>query len=198
MFCRNVSRLNGLIVGGIVGMLSLTLVAAEQSPQKRTAKKPIKAEVQLPQNGVVRLLPTKDSKVHGILWLTQTAAGLNVKGEVQGLEPGLHGFHIHEFGDLSDSEGKSAGGHFNPTDQAHGAPEADHHHVGDLGNIQAAEDGTAKINMNVPSLKLHIVIGRSFVVHANADDLKSQPSGDAGDRQAVGVIGIAGRKVMKK
>jgi superoxide dismutase, Cu-Zn family len=184
-----------LAVSLIVGIMGLTQVSADQTKAEQRAEAAhLKDEVQLPTHGVVRLLPTKNSKVHGMLWLTETKEGLQIKGEVLGLTPGMHGFHIHEFGDLSDPQGKSAGGHFNPGHEEHGGPEGEHHHAGDLGNIKAGEDGKAEVQMDAPWLKLHFVIGRSFVVHAGADDLKTQPAGDSGDRVAVGVIGIAQSK----
>jgi Cu-Zn family superoxide dismutase len=103
----------------------------------------------------------------------------------------MHGFHIHMFGDLRAADGMSAGGHYNPTGHMHGGPESSDHHAGDLGNIKADESGTAKVDAKVQGLMLHHVLGRSLVVHAKEDDLKTQPSGNSGDRIAVGVIGIA-------
>lgn len=147
-------------------------------------------EVNLPTYGVVELAPTEGQQVKGQLELREDADGLRITGEVTGLAPGKHGFHIHEFGDLSDPAGKSAGGHFNPYDTAHGGPEDTQHHVGDLGNIEANEEGVAQVDVVAPELKLHFVLGRAFVVHGGEDDLKSQPSGDAGDRVAIGVIGV--------
>lgn len=145
----------------------------------------------VPQEAVVRLLPTQGNQVHGILLLRQQDEGVQIVGRVVGLEPGEHGFHIHEFGDLRDPQGKSAGGHFNPDGHQHGGPDADEHHAGDLGNITADSSGTAEVDKMADGLKLHFVIGRSVVVHGNADDLESQPSGDAGPRVSLGVIGFA-------
>lgn len=142
-------------------------------------------------NAVVVLVPMQNSKVQGTLAFTATAAGAQLTGEVSGLTPGKHGFHIHELGDLRDPSGKGAGGHYNPEGHPHGGPMSEHRHVGDLGNIEANSDGVATVNINIPGLNLHHVLGRSIVVHAKEDDLKSQPAGDAGDRIGVGVIGIA-------
>ncbi|MEZ6148215.1 MAG: superoxide dismutase family protein [Planctomycetaceae bacterium] len=145
----------------------------------------------LPTAGIALMVPMEDSDVKGLLHLKKKDGYVHVTGEIMGLEPGQHGFHIHEYGDLSDRQGKSAGGHFNPDGHPHGGPDDEQRHVGDLGNITANEDGVARVDVKAEGLKLHFVIGRSFVVHAKADDLKSQPSGDAGPRKAVGVIGIA-------
>lgn len=150
------------------------------------------------RHGIVVLLPTKDYKAAGTLRLTQTKEGVQIKGEVSGLEPGLHGFHIHEFGDTSDPAGLSAGGHFNPTGEKHGGPHDEERHAGDFGNIEADSSGVAKVNILAKELKLRQILGRSFVVHAKADDLKSQPSGDAGPRAAVGVVAITEGKGKKK
>jgi Cu-Zn family superoxide dismutase len=145
----------------------------------------------VPQEGVAVLTPTRGQKAQGVLLLKQTDQGVQVTGKVSGLEPGEHGFHIHEFGDLRDPEGKSAGGHFNPDGHKHGGPDDAEHHAGDLGNITANSSGVAEVETLAKGLKLHFVIGRAMVVHGKADDLKSQPAGDAGPRVAVGVIGFA-------
>ena len=140
---------------------------------------------------VALLVPMKDSKVGGTITLKPEKGYVLVAGEVTGLTPGKHGFHIHMFGDLRAPDGMSAGGHYNPKGHPHGGPEAKEHHEGDLGNIEANEAGVAKVNVKAEGLDVSKVLGRSIVVHAKADDLKSQPAGDAGPRIAVGVIGIA-------
>lgn len=147
------------------------------------------AEADIPTLGIAVLLPTKGNKVRGVLRLVQQGEDLKVLGRMRNLTPGKHGFHIHQFGDLRDAvAGKSAGGHFNPTGVEHGTPEMGH--VGDLGNIEANEDGVAKVDKIIKDTKLHFVLGRSFVVHADPDDLESQPSGNAGPRVALAVIGV--------
>lgn len=151
----------------------------------------------LPQDGVVVFKSTKGNKVAGRLALKQTKDGVKITGQVRNLTPGEHGFHIHEFGDLRAPDGSSAGGHFNPDGHEHGGPDSEKRHAGDLGNITANEEGVAKVDILAKGLKLHFIIGRSFVVHAGKDDLSSQPSGDAGPRVAVGVVGIA-QPAMKK
>ncbi len=137
------------------------------------------------------LVPIGDSKVKGAVSFTQEGSMVKIRGEVTGLAPGKHGFHVHEHGDLSDKEtGKSAGGHFNPTNQPHGKMTDDKRHVGDLGNIEANEEGIAMIDMNDSIISLngeHSIVGRSLVIHADADQF-TQPSGDAGDRVAFGII----------
>ena len=151
-----------------------------------------------PMEAVCVMAPTKgNDMVGGTLSLTQHKGYVLVKGSVHGLTPGDHGFHIHMFGDLRDPAGMSAGGHFNPGGHKHGGPESAERHAGDLGNIRAGENGVAPVNIKAKGLELHYVIGRSMVVHAKADDLKSDPSGESGARIGVGVIGIAEQKPAK-
>jgi Cu-Zn family superoxide dismutase len=135
-----------------------------------------------------------EHKVRGVLRFTQKGDTVRITGVVRGLTPGKHGFHVHEFGDVSGrKDGKSTGGHDNPGETKHGKPTDKERHVGDLGNITADEDGVAKVNItdNVISLSgPHSIIGRSILIHAGADDF-GQPTGNAGARVGFGVIGIA-------
>eukprot|EP00753_Platysulcus_tardus_P008986 PLAT1747.1.p2 GENE.PLAT1747.1~~PLAT1747.1.p2 ORF type:complete len:174 (+),score=45.41 PLAT1747.1:61-522(+) len=139
--------------------------------------------------------------VSGVITLGQVSedAPTLIEGTVEGLSPGLHGFHIHVFGDLSDGC-VSAGGHFNPFGRLHGAPEDEERHVGDLGNIEADEEGKAVVMIEDRLVKLigpHSVLGRAMVVHADEDDLGkgghelSLTTGNAGGRVGCGVIGIS-------
>jgi superoxide dismutase, Cu-Zn family len=188
--------------------LSICAIGAQQSqPKKTTTKLPAKsattdhshadhahADHPLPTKAVCVLKPSKGQDVHGTFVLTDQGGVTEIIGEVSGLTPGKHGFHIHEFGDLRSDDGMSAGGHYNPEGHPHGGPEDAKRHVGDLGNITADQSGKAIIKMKVKGLRVHFVLGRSLVVHAKEDDLKTQPSGDAGGRVGVGVIGIASEK----
>ncbi|KAL6255276.1 hypothetical protein P5V15_013613 [Pogonomyrmex californicus] len=149
---------------------------------------------------VVRLTPFSEKNVTGNLKIVQSVPNgpVTITGKIQGLTEGLHGFHVHEKGDLSMGC-ISAGGHFNPENVTHGAPEDTVRHVGDLGNIQANSAGEAIINItdNIISLSgSNSILGRSIVVHSGEDDLGkgnsslSLTTGNAGDRWACGVIGI--------
>jgi superoxide dismutase, Cu-Zn family len=148
-----------------------------------------------PQRAEVTLVPVGDSGVSGHVLFTRTATGIRVTGEIKGLTPGEHGFHVHEYGDVSDTAaGKSAGGHFAPRGMPHGAPQDAKRHVGDLGNIVADKDGVARIDITDSVIALEgedSILGRALVVHAGKDHF-TQPSGDAGARVAFGVIGVAG------
>jgi superoxide dismutase, Cu-Zn family len=142
---------------------------------------------------VAVLKPTGEYKAHGKVHFQKQEGSVHLSGQIEGLTPGLHGFHIHEFGDLSAADGSSAGGHYNPGGHKHGGPDKPNRHAGDLGNVKADEKGVARIDIKVEGIDIADIIGRSLVVHADADDLKSQPAGNAGPRAALGVIGIAAR-----
>jgi len=118
--------------------------------------------------------------------------GVKVEARVAGLKEGAHGFHVHEFGDCSAADGTSAGGHFNPSASPHAGPHDSQRHTGDMGNITAGADGVGLLEYVDPRAGLEgpdSVLGRGVIVHANADDLKTQPTGNAGGRLACGVVG---------
>ncbi|XP_071112835.1 superoxide dismutase [Cu-Zn]-like [Haliotis cracherodii] len=141
-----------------------------------------------------------DSEVKGTVYFSQGDADSPVKvtGSITGLTEGKHGFHVHQFGDNTNGC-TSAGSHFNPFGKTHGAPEDENRHAGDLGNVTADQSGEAKINIEDKIISLtgdKSIIGRTIVVHAGVDDLgkggneESLKTGNAGGRQACGVIGI--------
>ena len=140
------------------------------------------------------LHPTQGNNVSGSVTFTASADSVRVVADVTGLTAGKHGFHIHEFGDCSDPKAANAGGHFNPTNHQHGAPDATDRHAGDLGNIEADASGKAHLDVIDKVMKLSgadSIVGHAVIVHEKADDLKTQPTGDAGGRVACGVIGVA-------
>ena len=141
------------------------------------------------------LHPTKSGgDANGTVTFTKVEGGVRVEAEIRGLIPGEHGFHIHEFGDCSSPDAMSAGGHFNPDKSEHGAMKGEKRHVGDLGNIEANARGVAKVDFVDKHLSFsgsHNILGRGVIVHEKADDLKTQPTGNAGGRVACGVIGVA-------
>ncbi len=149
------------------------------------------------QSLVAELSPTEGNKAQGVVSFTSTDNGVLITAHVTGLEPGKHGFHIHETGDCSAPDGSSAGGHYNPGNSPHGAPTnpADQRHVGDLGNIQADASGTAHHEGTDAVITLEgpqAISGKAVIVHSGQDDLTSQPTGAAGSRVACGVIGLTG------
>jgi Cu-Zn family superoxide dismutase len=134
-----------------------------------------------------------DSGVSGTVTFIDTDGKVEVEAEVAGLTPGEHGFHVHEKGDCSSPDGKSAGGHFNPKGVDHGKPDAEIKHAGDLGNVTAGDDGKATHTMTTNWLSLGegdtSIAGRAVILHAKADDF-GQPTGNAGGRVACGVITV--------
>lgn len=134
------------------------------------------------------------SNVAGELRFTQEADGVNLDVTLKGLSPNsTHGFHIHETGDCSAKDATSAGGHYNPGKHKHGAPDMKMQHLGDLGNIKADKNGMVRKTIMIPAASIEkskkfSIFNRAVVVHAKADDMSSQPSGDAGKRIACAVI----------
>ena len=145
----------------------------------------VKAYVELQQS----------DKVKGtILLMQKPGTPTLIKGRIQGLKPGEHGFHIHEFGDMSDGCA-SMGGHYNPDGVDHG--DLEQGHVGDLENVTANQDGIADFTIVAKRVDLvgdRSVVGRGMVIHADRDDLgkggdaESLKTGNAGDRLACGII----------
>ncbi len=159
--------------------LLLTLAAAPSAKRAVATVAPATSAATRPAN----------THVTGLVTFTQVGDDLSFVADVDGLEPGTnHGFHIHEKGDLSDPALAKAGGHFNPTHEPHGGPHSAHHHAGDLGNLTADDKGHAHLMGTLPGVKLDDIVGRSVIIHAKADDLKSQPSGESGGRVAGGKI----------
>lgn len=163
-------------------------------PTTPPAEEAAPAEPAAPKKAVANLEATKKAKkkVTGTIEFTETPDGVEVVANVEGLTPGDHGYHVHAKGDCSAPDATSAGGHFNPSNHKHGAPESAEHHEGDFGNLTAGKDGKATKTFTMKGITLGegetSIIGKGFIVHAKKDDLKSQPSGNAGDRIACGVI----------
>lgn len=141
---------------------------------------------------VAEMKSASGSTVTGTVTFTEKEGKTEVAIDLKGLKPGDHGIHIHEKGDCSAPDAKSAGDHFNPAKAPHGAPDAPQHHAGDLGNITAGEDGVAQKTVTVDFLTVaegeKSAVGRAVIVHEKQDDLKSQPAGNAGARVACGVV----------
>ena len=159
-----------------------------------SAQTPHAAPHGAPTKAIAVLHPTKGSKVHGTVTFTKVENGVRVHAHISGLTPGKHGFHIHEFGDCSSPDAKSAGGHFNPGKSEHAGPHSAKRHVGDLGNIEADANGEVDLDVVDDQIAFHgmnSIIGRGLIVHEKADNFKTQPTGDAGGRVACAVIGVA-------
>jgi len=188
----------GLVMAGVAGFGSATAQQEKAKAKAKTKKhehEKVEAKVKAKPvtEAIASLIPTKGSDVKGWVKFTRKGDKVEVRAEVSGLTPGDHGFHIHEYGVWSE-DGMASGGHYNPTDMPHAGHDAHERHVGDFGNITAGENGVATLVLEDSGVRFQgptSILGRGVVVHEKADDLKSQPSGDAGARLAVGVIGVA-------
>ena len=138
------------------------------------------------------LEPTTGNKVIGEVNFEQVDGKVRVTAQVIRLPAnGEFGFHIHEVGDCSSGDGMSAKGHFNPYGKPHG-PQGGEHHAGDMPNLKSDAKGKAKLTADLDTVTLTSgparILGRAVIVHADADDYKTQPTGNAGARIACGVI----------
>ena len=146
-----------------------------------------------PLRATAQLQPTKGSKVIGEATFEEVDGKVHVVIFVQGLKPGQeHGLHIHEVGDCSSGDGMSAKGHFNPYGKPHAHAGTAERHAGDLPSLKAAKNGRAKVDVMLDVITVApgpaSIVGRGLIVHADPDDYKTQPTGNAGARIACGVI----------
>jgi superoxide dismutase, Cu-Zn family len=174
-----------------ISLSALVVLFGCAQPPPEPAPMPAAPEL---RKAIAVISPTEGNEVRGTVTFTQGTDGVEVSAVLMGLPAGEHGFHIHQYGDASATDGTSAGGHFNPMNKAHSGPESEERHVGDLGNITADEAGATMHNKRDTHLSLNgpnSILGRGVIIHALADDLTSQPTGAAGARLGIGVIGVA-------
>ena len=146
-----------------------------------------------PLRATAALQPTKGSKAFGEATFEQVGDKVRVIVFAQGLPPDREvGFHIHEAGDCSSGDGMSAKGHFNPHGKPHGNSQSPERHAGDLPSLKAGKDGRGKVDVTLDVITLTPgpanIVGRGLIIHADPDDYKTQPTGNAGARIACGVI----------
>lgn len=155
-----------------------------------------------PRHGICVLMKSLPNKTmvttKNVLIIKDVNGGVIIEGTIYGLQDGKHGFHIHEFGDLTDGC-QSLCSHFNPFDQVHGSLLSKKRHLGDLGNITSYQN-KAEVKIFCKHLSLFgpfSILGRSIVVHQDEDDLGltnhplSQITGNSGNRMLCGIIGYA-------
>lgn len=175
------------------GLLAVSCVQKDKNQSAPETKEISRQESAPDTSAVAALRPAKGSKVNGSVQFIPKDNGVQVIADVKGLKKNAkHGFHVHEFGDCTDPKFQSAGGHFNPTNAPHAGPETEQRHWGDLGNIISDGNGHARYDQLITHLPRSTasILGRAVIIHQNADDLTTQPSGDSGGRIACGVIGI--------
>ena len=141
--------------------------------------------------------------IHGTVHFTEVKEGVRIDVDIRGIKKGAHGFHVHEYGDMSD-RCESMCAHFNPYEMDHGGPGDKVRHAGDLGNIVADARGNVKMSFIDKVIRLRgtkaNIIGRGLIIHADEDDLgkggqtDSLTTGHAGKRVACAVIGYSQKK----
>jgi Cu-Zn family superoxide dismutase len=139
------------------------------------------------------LQPTKGSTVRGTVNFVQLDGKVRVTANVSGLKPnGEFGFHVHEAGDCSSGDGMSTKGHFNPYGKAHAHAGTPERHAGDLPSLKSDAGGNASVSADLDIITVApgpaSIVGRGLIVHAQPDDFKTQPTGNAGARSACAVI----------
>jgi len=138
------------------------------------------------------LAPSSGQTASGsVTFAEQKDGSVRVTLRLTGVPPGIHGFHVHEKGDCAN-DGGAAGMHFNPASSPHGAPSDASHHAGDFGNVEADASGNVTETRTLWGITVApgttSIAGRAVILHANPDDMKTQPTGNAGGRIACGVI----------
>jgi Cu-Zn family superoxide dismutase len=142
---------------------------------------------------VAELRPTTGNTASGMATFTQVGDKVRVHAMVSGLKPGMdHGFHVHEVGDCGSGDGMSTKGHFNPYGKPHAHFSTPERHAGDLPALKADAGGRAELTVELDVMTVAAgpssVVGRGLIVHAQPDDYRTQPTGNAGARLACAVI----------
>jgi Cu-Zn family superoxide dismutase len=146
------------------------------------------------KTAIVDIASKSGSKITGTVSFTEKNGKVFMKASVAGLSAGNHAIHIHAIGDCSAEDGKSAGGHWNPTDNNHGKWMEAPFHTGDIGNIVADKEGKGTIERTTDLWCIDCddekknIIGKAIIIHAGPDDFSSQPAGAAGPRVGCGEI----------
>lgn len=171
-----------------VGALALAACGQEPAPADTETEMPVEEVATQTATAVL-----KDAEGNEVGTVTATGHDdmLMISVSASGLPEGEHGAHIHQTGDCSASDFTSAGGHWNPTDANHGSEsEAPNPHAGDLPNLTIAADGTGSMEGTSSGSFAGLMDedGSAFIIHADPDDYKTQPTGNAGARLACGVF----------
>ena len=180
----------------LVVILSFASCKNEKKETKIVEAETENIEVVAPKTLNIALQAKSKSNVSGNVLFTEKDGMVTMTATMSGLESGIHAIHIHTSSDCSSPDGKSAGGHWNPTAQPHGKWGAETgFHKGDIGNFSADETGNGSITFTTNQWCIGCgdetkdILGKGIIVHAGADDLTSQPSGAAGARvSCAGII----------
>lgn len=164
--------------------------------QTPPASEPAPTAPTAPASAIALLAATEGNAVGGEVRFRIHDGHVVAEGRVHGLPAGSrHGFHIHETGDCSAPDAMSAGGHFNPGGAEHGRQGHGSHHLGDMDNLVAGDDGVAIVDQHLQGVEIGTgsavdIVGRGLIVHADPDDYETQPTGNAGARLACAVIAL--------
>jgi superoxide dismutase, Cu-Zn family len=140
------------------------------------------------------VLKDASGKEVGKAVLTNTPSGVLIRLDLNGIPPGDHAFHVHAVGKCEPPDFKSAGGHFNPDETKHGIMNAEGPHAGDMPNLHVPESGKLVVEVldGLVTLDAERALldadGSALIIHAGADDYRTDPAGNAGDRIACGVV----------
>ncbi len=190
------ARLSKILAALILATGPPSLLVAEKPVDEAMESSPVIVDA---TELIAVLSPTEGNQAAGVVTFESVEKGkVEIEAKLTGLPPSSkHAIHIHQYGDLTSKDGKSAGDHYNPMHHPHALPDTENRHAGDFGNLESDPNGNANLKLTVDNIslagRLNPIIGRGVVVHAKPDD-GSQPSGNAGDRIAVGVIGVRNPK----
>jgi len=181
-----------LLGAGFVTAVGLRAAAPDAPRPVRLADQTVKTAVATVGPSKASSTQPSQGQVKGTVTFEQGDSDVKVTVDLTGFPPNTeHGFHIHQKGDLSAPDLSSAGGHFNPGHKHHGGPDSAEHHAGDMGNLTSDAQGNVKLEITLKDISLNGengILGKSVIIHAKADDLKSDPAGNSGPRIAGGVI----------
>ena len=190
----------------VLGILALLISCKETAKKDESTENTTTVETQEETNSFeetatdaktleIELTPKSDSNVTGSVVFVEADGMVTMSANLSGLSEGTHAIHIHEKADCSSADGKSTGGHWNPTKQPHGKwGSSEGYHRGDIGNFKADADGIGTITFATNEWcigcddALENILGKAIIVHAGTDDYTSQPSGAAGSRVSCGAV----------
>lgn len=176
----------------LLAMVSTVFMTSCDSAPKKSAEETTPTETQketpAPVVKAYDISALGDATISGKVTFTEENGKVTLTVDAKGITPGEHGIHLHETADCSSPDGMSTGGHWNPTGHDHGQWEAESFHMGDIGNLVANEEGIATLTFTTDKWCIGCedanknIIGRGLIIHADADDFHTQPTGNAGGR----------------